>query len=213
MIIESISDSRNDFIKSYLYEMPSGTPPINPILQLINSISELKKYYQIIKLSNNLFKMEGNELVYYWYEENDAILLGAEFTKVKHGIVVNYVAKIEKSTPPYATDLYNDVLNDRKNIEFANNSIIISDKRLSEDGISLWKRLFKKGHTISIYNTEDASNTFTKLNSIEDLESFFKMHDSSYEKYRYILSESGGNYAEVMAFFSLRRLHETSGTL
>ena len=209
----SFVDSRDTFINTFLSEMPKGTPATDFSYQIQHDIREWQNYIPIIKLSDTLFKMEGEKVLYYWYEVNGKILLGAEFRKDGDALVVSYIGKPNRGGAPYASDLYLAVLNDRKNIPGNVNAIVMSDSMLSDEGFNIWSRLLKDGHKLLIYNSEQPGSSYIKINSFQDLQNYFKHGDKAYEKYRYVLSENNPAFGEILAFFSLRRLRETSGML
>jgi hypothetical protein len=208
-----MSSSRGNFVETFLYEMPMGTPKTDFSQRIIQDIREKQDFYDTINVKNNLYKLEGRQLVYYWYEQNGNILLGAEFQKKPNALSINYIGKPNKNGPPYASDLYLDVLADRKNMEFTNNSILMSDDKLSDEGFKIWARLLKNGHHISVYNLDSPGQSFIKINTLDDLRNYYKHDDQHYKKYRYIISESFQDYLEIKSYFGVRRLRETSGTL
>jgi hypothetical protein len=208
-----IDNSRKGFVKAFLSEMPTGTIPRDYSRQIVDYIHEKQPFLPTIKLSNDLYKMEGPDLIYYWYEENDNILLGAEFLKSKKGLVVNFIGKPNKGKPPYASDLYNAVLTDLKNNNQILHAVIISDRQLSDEGFNIWARLLKDGHKLLVYDYSQPGSNYIKIKSIAELNQYFKHDDENFKKYRYVLSEDGRHYAEIMGCFSLRRLRETSGIL
>jgi hypothetical protein len=150
--------------------------------------------------------------MYYWFEKNSNILLGAEFKKEHHALVVSFIGKLNKGIPPYASDLYNAVLNDRKNIDGNINAMVMSDEQLSNEGFAIWDKLLKDNHKIMIYNPKLPGESYVKINSIDELRHYFSKGNDS-KDYRYVLSESLMDDSEVRSFFSLRRLRETSDML
>jgi len=205
--------SRGDFIHTFLSEMPMGTPATDFLYQIEHDIREKQIYYTTIKVSDNLFKIEGNQLIYYWYESNGNILLGVELSKKPRGLSVNYIGKPNKNGPPYASDLYLDVLRDRKGIEYEGNHIIMSDSKLSDEGFNIWKRLLKDGHKMVVYDKDSPGQSYTEIHTLDELEQYFKHNDPNYQKYTYVLSENMQSIIDIRSMFRLRRTRELSGSL
>jgi len=208
-------NSRDDFNTTWIInEMPEGIGPIESYDMLVYNINELYDSNKNIEsLVNNLKKFEGDQILYYWYENDTGkILLGAEFSKKSQAITVNIVGKAPdvKGKPPFASDLYDYVLKDRRNITGNNSIRILSDIQLSDEGFNIWKKLLNKGHKISIYNTEEPGKSFSEIKTEYDLKNYFKHDDNDYKKYQYILSESSALF-ETIAHFNTRRMRELSG--
>jgi len=192
--------------------MPMGTPATDLASQLVYEINELiEGGIKPIKIKSNFYKIELEGQIYYWYEKNGKILLGAQFEKSRKALRVNFIAKVNKGKPTYASDLYNDVLDDRKNIKGIN-SIVMSDDKLSEEGLKIWKKLFDNGHKVLVYDVDNPGQSYVTLHNVDDLDNYFRMNDPSYKRYRYVLSE-GLHYLDTRTAFHLRRLRETSGLL
>jgi hypothetical protein len=204
-------DSRETFNETFLFELPQWTIPKDYSVDIIHVIREKQTYFKTINLGNNFYKMEGPQLIYYWYEQNGNILLGAEFKKEHHAVVVNFIGKPNKGTPLYASDLYLDVLADRKNIGGNINAIVTSDQQLSDEGFNIWAKLLKDGHKVTVYNPK-IPNGYIKINSSDELKQYFNKDNNS-KDYRYVLSESPQDDSEIRSFFNLRRLREVSGIL
>jgi hypothetical protein len=207
--IEPYKDSRDFFIESWLSESPARIYPIDPYNNLVYQISEFVKYYPPIDIISNWKKSQGKDLVYYWYEENKLIILGAEFEITKQSLIINYVAKNSnyKSNPPYASELYKIVLKDLVN--YGMSIRVDSDKSLSDEGFKIWTQLLKQGHTIHVYDkTANSGKSFTKINSIDDLKKYFN-DDPDFKKYRYTLTESNsGSIVHLNARFNLKKFRE-----
>jgi len=203
-----IPDSRGDFVKSWLTESPEGigfTDLSHTIDYVINDY--VKDGSKIIDLGNNLKKIDGDRIVFYWYEINNEIILGAEFSKKPECLIVNAIGKKNKGHPPYASDLYNAVLADQ------NKSIrIMSDQQLSNEGLGIWKRLLNQGHKISVYDSAQPGKSFTDITSEDELMKYFNHDNSDFRKYQFVISESG-NYWETKSYFLTRRYRELVGLL
>lgn len=202
-------DSRNDFNNTWLLEMPSGLGNFDTYEQLVYVIKDrIKSGSKVINLQNNLNKIQGNQLLYYWYEIDNEIILGIELVIKSQGLVVDLVGKNSKykGKPPFASDLYNIIIKDHHQP-----IRILSDKQLSDEGYAIWKKLFTLGHTISIYDRQNPGQTFQTLHSINDMNTYFKHDDTNFERYQYVLSETGEMLAETRGFFNIRRYRELCG--
>lgn len=204
-----ISSNRNDFIDTWLVEMPMGIDETDYYEQIVQNIKEkIQHNAEVIKLPNNLYKIQGHQIVLYWYELNEKITLCAELDIRPQGLRVNMISKNKdfNNKPPYASDLYNAILND------SNRPIRIeSDTQLSEKGYAIWKRLYRMGNKITVYDPTNPGQTYHTLNSIDDMDNFIKYKDSLYKKYQFILSKDGEMLSESRIFFNNRRFRELAG--
>jgi hypothetical protein len=206
-------DTRGEFEDSWLFEMPEGTPPSDYSRTVENNIRDVISFtkrlgHKIEDLGNNLRKIELTNSVYYWYEVDKQILLGIELSKKGQTVIVNLIGKYNKGKAPFASDLYDAVLKDRKKINPGNDNIcIMSDKFLSEEGLRIWVRLLQQGHKIMVYNSDAPGQSQIRITSVEELQQFFKMNDPAGQKFRYVISEST-SYADLIAVFNIRRIRE-----
>lgn len=198
-----------DFYNTWLIEMPMGVGQVNSYNQIVYNIKErIDAGSKVVKLPDNLCKIQGTYTIFYWYEINDTIPLCIELRVAPYGLIVSLVGKnlAYKGKPLYASDLYNAILNDNKN------SIrIFSDDQLSDEGYNIWKKLYLLGDKVSVYDRVAPGATFITLNSIDDLDSFFKHDDSKYMQYQYVLSKADTMLSETRCVFNTRRFKELSG--
>ena len=203
-----MTTSRSDFNETWLTEMPRGLGSFEMYDMLVYNIKDrIKNGSTVLDLGNDLKKIDGSQVKYYWYEKNGTILLGAELSVKPQGLVVNSLAKNpEIRGAPYATDLYDAILKD------SNRSIkLLSDIDMSDEALKVWKRLVSQGHKISVYDRENPGQTFTTIHNEQDLEKYFKHDDTDYRRYQYVLSETGEVLAETRSYFNTRRMRELSG--
>jgi hypothetical protein len=207
-------DTRDNFVKTWITESPEGIPNVslaNNIESIINDIlnfTKMSSEYQVEELGNSLKKLEMRSIVYYWYESNGKMLIGAEFEKRPQALIVRQIGKFNKGHPPFASDLYDAVLNDRKQIDYTVTAIrIISDDKLSEEGLRIWERLLQQGHKIMVYDSLSPGQTHIQITTLNQLQSFFKMSDPTFSRYQYVISESS-SYGDLMSIFNLRKIHE-----
>lgn len=208
----SLSDTRQDFVESWLAEMPfkKGTPGAFNQLETDIQYRKSSNTSNIKSLGNDLFKIEGPQLVYYWYEMHGEIALAISLFKKPQNLTVNLLGKNSKFTnnPPWASALYDEILKDN------NYSIMLSsDQYLSDESYKTWQRLFSLGRAISVYDInkpETVLKTFTKP---EEMDAFISDKDKTYSKYRYVISENDMMLWETTCLFRLRRYRELSDLL
>jgi hypothetical protein len=203
--------NRNDFTETWLMEMPEGLGSFSTFDQLDYSIKDrIKHGSQVVDVTKDTKKITGSQVIFYWIEINGEIALATELQIRPQGLIVSVTGKNPKYTgkAPYASDLYNLILKDSgKSIR------LISDSTLSDEGYGIWKRLFKQGNKISVYDKEEPGKTFTTLKSIEDMDKYFANDDTDFRRYQYVLSEAGEVLAETRSYFNTRRMRELTGLL
>jgi hypothetical protein len=197
-----MTTGRTDFIETWLTEMPSRLGNFGETFSILQkSIQEwIEDGHKPEQISDNLFTLSGQNIVYYWYQNDTDIILALELEKRPQGLAVTIVGKNPKYTgnAPYATDLYKEVLS------LLPYSLLFSDAQLSDDGIDLWKRLLlDPEYTISVYDSKAPGKTFVTIDSNEELEKYL-----GYYNYRFVLSKKGKNLAETRSFFNIRRYRE-----
>jgi len=204
-----VTTSRTDFNETWLSEMPEGTSDIQSFRTLEFNIKDLKNNdVPVQDLGNGLKKVELSQVLHYWYEKDDIVLLGVELERQPQGLVVRLTGKNPSSVKkePWASDLYDAVLKDQ------HRSVrILSDTQLTDQGYAIWKKLFDLGHKVSVYDRENPGRTFQTFTSSQDFDQYFKRNDPSFRRYQYILSESGLVLAETRGFFHTRRYRELGG--
>lgn len=203
-------DNRQDFILTWLSEAPMGVGNIGASFeQLVYSIRDRIEFGgKVVSLGNGYFKLEGEQVKYYWYGSKDNILAATELQVHSQGLKVNLTGKQNSNQPPYMSDMYDMILRDNKQ------SIrLVSDDQLSDDGFKLWKRLLNLGHKISVYDRENPGLSFKSFTNISDLEQYFKLHDQKFTRYQFVLSESIEVLGETRSYFNTRRMRELTGLL
>ena len=72
---------RTDFNETWLFEMPEGMGHFETFNALEYSIHDLiNSGFTPLKINNNLYKIEGVNIVFYWIEKDKIIL---KFPKIK----------------------------------------------------------------------------------------------------------------------------------
>lgn len=198
--------SRDSFNETWLSEMPSGLGNFGTFDAVEYSINDLIKHgIKPEERVNGLKRIISGESYYYWYEKDNKITLGIELHKKPEGLVVSVVGKNPalKGKAPYASELYSVILKDtEKSLR------ILSDTQLSDEGLTLWKKMLTMGHKVTVYDKNEPGKTFQSFHSPEELDVFFKHSDAHFKRYQYVLSESMLKLGEVRAYFNLRKYRE-----
>jgi len=202
-------NSRTDFVESWLSEMPENIGNIELYDMIEYNIKERSKITKPQDLGGGYKKIAGKQTLYYWYENNDEIVVGIELSIKPQTLIVNAVAKNPKykNKPPYATDLYKKVLDDNNNIR------VMSDIFLSNSSIKVWKRLIDSGVMVAVYDNTMPGQSLKQINSVEELEKYIRYDDSNYTRYQFVLMSNKEVLGEVISNFNTRRMRELSGLL
>lgn len=203
-----MTTSRIDFNETWLRESPEGQGSFETFDAIEYNIRDrLKNKSSKISLGNNLFKIDGEQTKYYWYEKDGRILLGVELSVRPQGLVVNLIGKNSKTKaqPPFSSDLYVEILRDN------NQSILFSDTQMSDEGLKIWKRLVRQGYPVSVYDRNNPGKSFKTFTDATELDQFFQDDDTDFRRYQYILSPPGEALAETRSYFNTRRYRELSG--
>jgi hypothetical protein len=203
--------SREDFTESWLEEMPMGIPPQQYYPNLVQNIRErIAAGYAPELVKPGLYRIVGQSVVYYWYGDGDIVELGVEMTRRPQALVVNFTAKDPRlaGKPPYASDLYLDVL-DSSHMPVR----LVSDQSLSDEGLSIWRRLLEGGHKILVYDNNEPGTGRQLVSDTDELLRYFKHGEPDFKRYQYALVPPGEVLAEVISMFNTRRLRELSGLL
>jgi len=67
------------------------------------------------------------------------------------------------------------------------------------------------GHNVSVYDRENPGASFKTFKSQKEMDNYFANDDTNFERYQYILSESGEMLAETCSYFNTRQYRELSG--
>lgn len=201
--------SRESFVESWLKEMAVGLGQFETYDMLCYVIRDyLKNGIKPIKVTDEVFKMDVAQNVLYWNGTSDGavIALGVELRKESEALVVTILGKNPRlrGKEPYASALYSLIVKD-----YGENIRIKSDKFLSDEGYSVWKRLVKDGFKVSVYDSQNPGQSFKTFDTPEELESFFKHDDSDYKRYQFVLSETVENLMSVRSSFLLRKHRES----
>jgi hypothetical protein len=205
-----IKDNRIQFVETFLFESPIRALPFDAFGSIKFNINDLRNSGLFPKkVNDNLNKIELSTYAYYWLEdEKSEIIIGVELKKEDLGSIVTLVGKnpLYEKHPPFASDFYLSVLKDRPD------NLIFSDSVLTDMGYNIWKKLYLKGCKIAVYDMSNPGQSFKKLLTLDDFNSFFK-NDSDYKKFRYVLSESLFKFGDVISSFNIRRHRELAGIL
>jgi len=199
--------SRSDFNETWLTEMPAKLGNFGDTFSILTtSINEWLALGKVSeRLTPSLFRLDGQNISYYWYQTLDEITLAVEIEKRSQGLVVSIIGKNPKylNQPPYATDLYSDILKHNPL------SLLLSDNQLSDSGIKLWRRLLTNpSNTVSVYNHKNPGQTFKTITTVSEMDAVLGA-DHYYD--RYVLSHKGTSLAETRSYFNTRRYRELAG--
>ena len=206
--VSSGATSREDFNDTWLTEMPMGLGAFATYDGLRQDIQNLvNSGVQVSDMGNNLRSYVGNQVAYFWYvnPQTEEPILITQLDIKPQALVVSMTGKSPKykGKPPYASDLYNVILNS------TGRSIrLMSDETLSDEGYDIWKRLLSQGNKVSVYDKEHPGQTMITVDTLDDMEKYFKTGDSLFKRYQYVISESGECLAETKSHFNTRRMRE-----
>ena len=176
----------------------------------INICDWINLGYEPTQVKPNLFKIGGTQSIYYWYEFDGQPHIAAEFEVSQiNSLTVGLIEKYHNGSP-YASDLYAAVLNDRKSISNGINSIrISSDKKLSPQGLKVWKKMIELGHHISVYDSGNPTTTYVKITDPDQLDDY--MGDKNFRNWQFVLHESLADQIQTAGIFNMRRMMENAG--
>jgi hypothetical protein len=123
-------------------------------------------------LSEHLRKIELLKTVFYWFEHNETMTVGAEFYKSDNGLITIQIQQNNWSNYTLE-DFYIQVL---KNCKIK----IFSIDLMEDADFKAWKKLFLI-YKVSV--SEDGKNLLP-LTKVEELDNYY---DSKFQKFRYVL--------------------------
>jgi hypothetical protein len=197
---------RNDFNETWLAEMPQGLGSFDTFDTIDYTIKDrIRHGSEVIDVTNDIKKIVGSQTMFYWYQSGDQIVLATEMLIKAQGLVVTVTGKNPKwrGKPPYASELYDAILDDN------NRSLrLFSDESLSDEGYAIWKRMLASGHSVSVYDKENPGKSFVTFNNASEMDEYFADDDTDFKRYQYVLSERNDMLAETRTLFLLRRHRE-----
>lgn len=200
--------SRTQFIESWLGEMPEGTPHLDSYPNLLYAIQERMQLGQMPQeIKPGLYKLPGQQVNYYWYGSPTQIDLAAEVDRTPQSLVLTLLGKNPqlKTGAPYASDLYVSIVED------SDLSLLVSDEKLSDEGLKVWKRLVQQGYGVTVFDKHQPGATRETFTSPDQLDQFFKKGDAQFRRYRYVLSKPREQLWETVSVFNTRRYRELAG--
>jgi hypothetical protein len=202
-----MTTSRTRFNLSWLSESPEGIGSTETLSTLKFNIKDLVNAGVTPEstIEPTVKKIELSNTVYYWIEDlRGSIQLAVELTKNLDNLTVNVTGKdhLLSGKQPYADQLYHTILSD------SDKPLLFSDVKLSDDGKRIWRRLVDSGKTVTIYDRKNPGASRRTITSSEELEQFWKLNDPVYQRWQYVLSESGPMTHEILGFFNTRRMRE-----
>lgn len=202
-----MTTSRTDFVETWLKEMPTVLGSFETYDALVYNIKDLLDNGVVPKdLGNGVKKVELSQTMFYWYEDKNTIILGVELAKKQQGLVVQITGKNPKykGKPPYASDLYQLILQDNKTKSLR----LMRDESLSDEGKQIWDRLFSMGLNVSVYDRDFPGKTFKTFKTKKEMDKYFELDNADFKRYQYVLSDLGEMLAETRSYFNTRRMRE-----
>jgi len=198
-------DSRKRFAITFLLESPErlpfeSWPGIKNVIEDYRAIdpSNMKK------ITNNICRYDTVGSVFYWYHQNDQIILGIELEKAPQALILRMIGKdpAYRKKPPYASELYDVIL---KN--YGESICLHSDKTLSDEGFEIWRRLYNDGHNVLVYNVNAPANTFLRCPTLDDFQKYFG-DSKEFRDYSYVLCENITHLLNIHSHFNIRKIRE-----
>jgi len=199
------NDSRKEFFESWIQETPQRSPARNDFNVLLNSLLDFQKVLPAKHVRNNIYYIEGDQVVFFYALGNNEIAAILELEKRPETLTVLSVAKKDtyQFRAPWVSDLYIAAADTFRSLKFT------SDATLTDEGFNLWKRLLKT-HTILVYDITHPGLSLVKIENEEELKKYFG-DAHNLKNYRYVLTESTKWFSNVKETFTIRRTREVAG--
>lgn len=206
-------NTRWHFYESWLREMPQRIAPRNDFPGLLGDLVDFVKRNGESRVSDNIFISASENFIYVYGKVEDEISIITFLERNRQSAFILNTQKNSKfhGQPPSAVGIYLAALDAIKPIPL----IFTSDDKMTDLGLGIWKKLISLGKKISVYDVTDKSKTGKTLIPITtelDLEKYFG-DQTSFKKYRYVLSEEVNYYDHVHDRFMMRRICESAGTI
>jgi hypothetical protein len=207
-------NTRWHFYESWISEMPQKLPPRYDFDLLLSELKDFLSRNEEQVVYNNIFYAQSENFLYVYGKVNDTISIISYLEKHRQSAFVLNTQKnnLFLKIPPSSVDIYIAALEVTKPLSL----VFTSDNKMTENGLSIWKRLLKLGKHISVYDTTIKSRvgkTLIPISNEKDLEKYFG-DNLQHGNFRYVLSENIQNYNnQVNDRFMMRRICESSGTI
>lgn len=188
--------------------MPEGIPPLDAYTTLMYAIQKRMRLGQApVEIKPGLYKLSGKYVSYYWMGSPTQIDLAAEVERSPQSLILALLGKNPqlKKGAPYASDLYVGIVED------SDLSLLVSDEKLSDEGLKVWKRLVQQGYGVTVFDKNKPGVTRETFTSPDQLDQFFKKGDAQFRRYRYVLSKPKEQLWETVSVFNTRRYRELAG--
>jgi hypothetical protein len=154
-----------------------------------------------VEINPMLYKLPGKQVSYYWFGSPTQIDLAAEVERTPQSMVLTLLGKNPqlKKGAPYASELHVGIVDD------SDLSLLVSDEKLSEEGLGLWKRLVQQGYAVTVFDKQHPGATRETFTSPDQLDQFFKKGNAQMRRYRYVLSKPREQLWETVSVFNTRR--------
>lgn len=198
-----------DFVESWLLEMPEGLGEVGGLWERLDRTIEHYRMsgWKPVKVKPGFYKIIDGQTNLYWYGTPTRVDLAVWLQRKPQSLVVRMVGKNpnKRGRAPYASDLYAAVLDDN------NQSVLMSDSQLSDEGLRLWQRMIEMGYAVTVYDEHNPGRTRKTFTKPQQLMRYFEDGEAEFERYRYVLSKPGRALDECICFFNLRRYRELAG--
>ena len=202
-------DFRQLFKDNWVFESPLEQVGISAVVALNTIMADIESCYVAMdekfpgfyhKLVDNFQKIITPTKVIYFQLTSDekTLLFGVELEKHGQNYRVLLTAK-SNSNPQFVSDIYLIILDDL-------DARILSDNKLTIGGFSIWKYLFLDGAYVGVYDITNVNNSYTRIKTIEELESYFgsNKNDPKISKSRFVLGNQT-TMIEAWEQFAFRR--------
>lgn len=209
-------NTRWHFYESWLQEMPQRFIKRYDFPALLSELQDFLTRNKEQKINKSLYMAESEMFLYVYGNVDNEISIITYMEKSPQAVKILNTQKNEvfKKISPSATDLYLAALA----VVQPRSLMFTSDNKMTDRGLSIWKKLLKMGKHISVYDVGDKSRSGKTLIPIpndqpEKLDQYFR-DDLTGQHYRYVLSESTYNFNNyVYDRFMMRRICESAGTI
>lgn len=191
---------RKNFYEAFLTELPAKFHSAEGLYKNIKEvIDDCQKYgIEPKKIGDGFWKIDaGDGLVRYWLGDSpSSVDVAVELEKRGQDLVVIGTGKNPKlKGSPFAAELYAKIAKDcDTNIRF------VSDEKMTDTGLKIWKRLVSQGFKISLYDSKNPGSSFKTFTSPHELDVFFA-DEPDFKRYQFVMSESGLQHINLKSHF------------
>lgn len=195
-------DSREDFVNSWLnksFKFPGDFLP-----EYIFHSDD-----PIIDLGGGFFKKENEYVEYYWYTENEHIMLAIELLSYwQSTMIYNYFDHSTPDSNVHMVDLYKIILkNDWRGLR------LLSEEIASDYSRTIWTKLLNDGHPMTRYVIDAPGATMQTIETVAEMEYFLEKMNYRAKHWEYIVNKDKLNACEIRNCFLTRHCREINNML